>query len=370
MNLMKTTLGVLVLFVLAAASASAQVTLRGKVYDLEGKPFPGVKVIFKSEDTGAVNETSTNDKGEYVQAGLRGGMYTVIFRVNEQDVFTQKLRLPGSGEQTFDVNFKELMAADIEAQKKREAEQKKFEDMKAAFDAGIAALNQAKQLRSQIQNTPASQRGAMQSQLDQLQQTAISNFERAREVAGAKDPNLHLIQAKLGESYEAAGRLEEAIAAYQKAVELKPDEAAYFNNLGNTLAKAGKIEEARAAYQKSAELNPANAANAWMNLGIVLWQNQRYEEALEPLRKSLELNPKNAQAWYVLGASLVSLMEFKQEGDKMIPVLRPGTIEAYQKCIEVEPNGPFAAQAKQALAELEAIGVGINTKINVKKKKG
>jgi tetratricopeptide (TPR) repeat protein len=132
----------------------------------------------------------------------------------------------------------------------------------------------------------------------------------------------------------------------------------------------GKIEEARAAYQKSAELNPAGAANVWMNLGIVLWQNYRYEEAIEPLQKSLELNPRNAQAWYVLGASLVGLIEFKQEGDKSIPILRPGTVEAYQKCIEVDPNGPFAAQARQALAELEAIGVGISTKVNVKKKKG
>ncbi len=370
MNLMRTILGVLVLLVLAAASASAQMTLRGTVYDLEGNPFAGVKVIFRHDDTGATNETTTNEKGEYLQAGLRGGMYTVIFRVNEQDVLTQKLRLPSSGEQTFDVNFKELMAADIEAQKKREAEQKRFEDMKSAFDAGIAALDQAKQLRNQMQNSPAAQRPALQPQLDQLQQTAISNFEQARQVAGSEDPNLHLIQAKLGESYEVAGRIEEAIAAYQKAVALKPDEPAYYNNLGNTLAKAGKIDEARAAYQRSAELNPANAANAWMNLGIVLWQNHRYEEALDPLRKSLEINSKNAQAWYVLGASLVSLMDFKQEGDKMIPVLRPGTIEAYQKCIEVEPNGPFASQAKQALAELEAIGVGIDTKISVKKKKG
>ncbi len=370
MNPWKTTLAILILLILGASSASAQATLRGTVYDLEGKPYQGVKVIIRNNDTGTVHEVTTDAKGEYLQAGLRGGNYTLVFRVNEQDLFTQPLRIGGSGEFKFDANFKELLAPELENIKKREAEQKKFEEMKAAFDAGAAALEQAKQFRNRAVNAPSAERAELQSQQNQLAQSAISSFEQARQTAGENDRNLHLIYAKLGEAYEVAGRFEEAIAAYQKAVELRPEEPSYYNNLGNTLAKVGKIEEARAAYQKSAELNPAGAANVWMNLGIVLWQNYRYEEAIEPLQKSLELNPRNAQAWYVLGASLVGLIEFKQEGDKSIPILRPGTVEAYQKCIEVDPNGPFAAQARQALAELEAIGVGISTKVNVKKKKG
>ncbi len=370
MNLWKATFAILGLWILGAGSASAQATLRGTVYDVEGKPFPGVKVIIRSNDTGAVHEVTTDAKGEYLLAGLRGGNYTLVFRVKEQDLLTQPIRIPGSGEFKFDANFKELLAAELENIKRQEAEREKFETMKAAFDAGTVTLEQAKQLRNRAATAPSAERGELQSQLNQLAQSAISSFEQARQAAGETDRNLHLIYAKLGESYEVAGRYEEAIAAYQKAVELRPTESSYYNNLGNTLAKAGKIDEARLAYQKSAELNPTRAAEAWMNLGIVLWQNYRYEEAIEPLQKSLELNPQNAQAWYVLGASLVGLMQFKQEGDKNIPILRPGTVEAYQKCIEVDPNGPFAAQARQALAELEAIGVGISTRVNVKKKKG
>jgi hypothetical protein len=51
-------------------------------------------------------------------------------------------------------------------------------------------------------------------------------------------------------------------------------------------------------------------------------------------------------------------MEFKTEGDKMTPVIQPGTIEAYQKAIELDPNGPIGAQAKQGLESLQAMGVG------------
>ena len=69
----------------------------------------------------------------------------------------------------------------------------------------------------------------------------------------------------------------------------------------------------------------------------------------------------------MLGAALVYTMDYKQEGDKTIPIIQPGTIEAYQKAIELDPNGPYAAQAKDGLAALQAMGVGIETKRNGKK---
>ena len=48
----------------------------------------------------------------------------------------------------------------------------------------------------------------------------------------------------------------------------------------------------------------------------------------------------------------------------MTPVIQPGTIEAYQKAIELDPNGSIGAQAKQGLESLQAMGVGgISTKV-------
>ncbi len=55
-------------------------------------------------------------------------------------------------------------------------------------------------------------------------------------------------------------------------------------------------------------------------------------------------------------------MEFKQDGDKLVPVMQPGTMEAYQKAIDLDPNGPYGAQAKQGLEALQAMGIGIDTK--------
>src|ERR1700684_1763156 len=150
---------------------------------------------------------------------------------------------------------------------------------------------------------------------------------------------------------------------YQRAISLKADTAANYNNLGNDLAKLGKVDDARAAYQKYVDLNPTDAALAWRNFGTVLYNSNRIKEATEPLQKATTLDPKNATAWLLLGIALVNTMEFKTEGDKITPVIQPGTIEAYQKALDLDPNGPIGAQAKQGLETLQAMGVGIDTRV-------
>jgi tetratricopeptide (TPR) repeat protein len=162
------------------------------------------------------------------------------------------------------------------------------------------------------------------------------------------------------------GRSDDAINAYKQAIELKPT-AAYYNNLGGIYGRAGKIAEAMDAYKKSAELDPPNAAQAYRNGGITLYNVGKMKEAVEPLKKATELDPKSAQAWYLLGAALVGSMDYKQVGSKLEVVVQPGTVEAYQKALELDPNGPYGQQAKQGLEALQQIAPGIDTKTKRKK---
>ena len=141
----------------------------------------------------------------------------------------------------------------------------------------------------------------------------------------------------------------------------KPDPASY-NNLGNSLARTGKVDEALAAYQKAIELDPTNTAVYWRNFAVGLYNSGRIKESLDPLKRATEADPRNAQAWYLMGAALVNTMEFRQEGTNMVAIMQPGTIEAYRKAIELDRGGPYAAQAQQGLEALQAMGVGIPTR--------
>lgn len=364
----------MIVFAWLGPGAAAQFTSRiyGQVLDRDGKPFPDVTVVIQS-DTGQKWELKTDKNGKYSQAGLRGAntVYTTTFKVKDQVIWEDKRLLVSGAEEKVDLNIKEKIGAAAAEQQKKEEEQKnQFETLKSHFDAGVADLTQAKQARTDMGRAPADQRSALQEKIKEFSTAAVNEFQAAEQAAGPADTNRHIVLAKLGEAYEAAGRYEEAVAAYQKAIELKPEEATYHNNMGNALAKLGKIQEAMAAYEKSAALDPTNAANAWRNAGIVLYNANRMKEAIEPLHKALGIDPKSAQAWYLLGAALVNTMGFKQEGDKVIPILQPGTIEAYQKAIELDPNGPYGLQAKQGLEALQQMGVsGIETKMQPRKKK-
>jgi tetratricopeptide (TPR) repeat protein len=364
---------------LASAPRAAGQTgsISGQILDINAKPWVGLTLQATSEQ-GAKETAKTDNDGKYTIPNLRPGIYLVTIAAfpppneKQQAYDVSKVRVESGGEAKADANFKDIMAkqpAAAEQAKKNEEAKTKFEGMKAHFTAGNAILEQEKAAKTELQNAKADQRDAAKQKLTELSDQAAKEYKAAQESAGEKDPNAHLLWAKLGEAYDTAGRNDEAAQAYQQAITVKPDVPGYYNNLGNVLARSGKIDEAKAAYGKSAELDPPNAATAWRNFGISLYNANRLADAIEPLQKSTELDPKNAQAWYLLGASLLMKMTTKKVGDREEVQLAPGTVEAYQKAEDLDPNGPWGAQAKQGLTDLKALGAGIDTKVNVKKKK-
>jgi tetratricopeptide (TPR) repeat protein len=356
------------------AVAQMDSSISGNVLDVSGKPWADMTIDAVS-DQGAKLTTKTDKDGNYAFRNIRSGVYTITIELpapNKPYEFAQVRAQGGQETPKVNVNFKDVVskqgAAAVEQQKKQEEEKAKFTGMKQHFEAGAAFLTQANQAKADLAKAPADQRDALKAQVTDLAGKAVTELEAAKAGAPEKDQNLNLIWARLGDAYDAAGRPDDAANAYKQAVALKPT-AGYYNNLGGILGRAGKIDDAMAAYQKSAELDPANAAQAWRNAGITLYNAGKMKEAVEPLKKATEVDPKNAQAWYLLGASLVGAMEYKKVGDKMEVVVQPGTVEAYQKAVELDPNGPYGQQAKQGLDALAQMAPGIDTKTKVGKKK-
>lgn len=363
----------LVSFFAPHAAAQSDGGINGKILDVNGKPWAEMTVQAVS-DQGAKSETKTDKDGSYAFHNLRAGVYTVsVILPAPNKPFEMPTRVQAGQSSDVSVNFKDIVSkqgSEYQEQVKKQAEEKqKFEGMKEHFTAGMALLDQVKIAKADLTKAPADQRDAAKQKLADLSGQAITEFQAAQKTAPEKDPNMHVLWARLGEAYDLAGRNDDAVQAYQQAVTAKPDNPSYYNNLGNALAHAGKIDDARAAYTKSAELDPPNAAGAWRNFGISLYNANRLGDAVEPFQKSAELDPKNAQTWYLLGASLVYKMTSKKVGDKEIVQFAPGTIEAYQKAVELDPNGTWGIQAKQGLEQLQLMAPGIDIRVNVKKKK-
>ena len=352
------------------AAAQLDGVITGQILDVTGKPWVGIGIQGVS-DQGVKVDTKTDEGGNFSFHNIRNGVYTLFVQLPAPNKpYEVKVQVHGSDTPKVALNFKDIVANQgkefAEQQKKQEEEKSKFQNMKAHFDAGIGFLNQVGQTKADLAKAPADQRDALKAQVKDLSDKAVTELEAAKAGAPEKDQNLNLIWARLGDAYDAAGRSDDAANAYKQAIELKPT-AAYYNNLGGILGRAGKIDEAMAAYQKSAELDPTNAAQAYRNGGITLYNVGKLKEAVEPLKKATELDPKSAQAWYLLGAALVGSMEYKQVAGKYEVIVQPGTVEAYQKAIDLDPNGVYGQQAKQGLEALQQMAPGIDTKLRKKK---
>jgi len=145
----------------------------------------------------------------------------------------------------------------------------------------------------------------------------------------------------------------------------KPDDpktlAAYYNNLGQAEARTGKTEDAIKSYDKAAQLNPTGAAQYYYNEGAVLTNSGKNDEAIAAFDKSIAADPSKADAYYQKGVNLIAKASTDKTG-KVVPA--PGTEEALNKYLELQPNGPYADGAKSML---QYIGSSIETSFGKKK---
>jgi protein O-mannosyl-transferase len=134
----------------------------------------------------------------------------------------------------------------------------------------------------------------------------------------------YMAHNNLGHDLLQRGKTDEAIAHFQKMLEIKPGNPEACNNLGNALLQKGQPDEAMAYFQKALEARP-DYAEAHYNLGNALLQKGRVEEAIVQYQTTLQINPGDAKAQVNLGNALV------QKGS-----VDEGIVH-YQKALQIDP---------------------------------
>ena len=97
-----------------------------------------------------------------------------------------------------------------------------------------------------------------------------------------------------------AGKYDEAIGYYKKAIGINQDFAAAHANLGVTYMNKGNLNEAVVTLKKALNLDPQNAGT-YYNLGLVSDKMGKTDEAIGAYEKSIAINPGFASAYHNLG---------------------------------------------------------------------
>src|SRR6266699_1575354 len=319
-----------------AAFAQATGTVKGVAKDMQGNPIAGATVEWYNTDNGRKYTLKTNKKGEYFSLGIEPGKYKVTLLQDGKQLDSVNGYGVKVDENTLDFD-----------EKQSQTEAAKQTIQAQDFDSAINTLNQATQV----------------------------------------DASRDLLWARLGDAYvgsapkqtdpaEKTRRYTEAVSDYQKAVDIKqkavdaepqkkPDDlralASYYNNLAQAESKIGKVEEAVKAYDQAAQLYPAGAAQFYYNQGAVLTNAGKADQAIASFDKAIAADPNKAEAYYQKGVNLIA-KETTDKNGKVIPA--PGTEEALNKYLELQPNGPFAEAAKGLL---QSIGATVETSYGKKK---
>lgn len=319
----------------------------GNVKAVDGKPLPNAVIKIERQDIKGSYKTKTDKKGHYFYGGLPLGVYNVTVEVEGTDRITKPARTTVG--QSVDVSF-DLATAGQGAQadesgraltaKEREEIDKKAKEQAAAM-AKNKALNDA---------FNAGKQAATTNNWD----AAIDNFQKAGEV----DPNQSVVWGNLADALMSRAKtksgadqqadLQKSGEAYQKAIALKADDAAFHNNYALVLAQQKKVDEAQAEITKSAQLDPTNAGKYYFNLGALYVNSGNSDPAAAAFKKAIELDPNYADAYYQYGLSLMGKATLN--GDKMSAPA--GTEEAFQKYLQLKPTGPDAEAAKAMLQQL------------------
>lgn len=165
-------------------------------------------------------------------------------------------------------------------------------------------------------------------------------------IGSMKPENLSALYTFRGLNYTDQGSYDQAIADFQKAIELNARYADAYDALGTAYKRKNDYDKAIANYNKAVEIDP-NFAKAYTNRGLAYFYKGDYAKALADHNKAIELDPKMSAAYNNRAA--VYDAQNKPELE----------IADYKKAVELDPQND-AAKANLEIAT-SVLGDGTNS---------
>ena len=336
------------------AGAGGSGKIHGQVIDPTGSPMVGGGAIslyeggMTSPNQEAKYTFPVDADGNYKGDNVAAGTYTIAFRKPDtpkdkvvDQIDNVKIVAGTDTEQNDDLSRPDYV-------KTLTPEQRKALEETKAKNATILKEN------SQIKNLNGDLAKARQDDKEKNYADAAALMQKD----AAIKPDAAVLWVELGLAQRGLKQWSDAETSLQKGLALdqggkKPDpnmDGAAEDALGEAFASDGKIPESQAAYDAAAKVNPSGAGMYYQNETIVMGRIGQADATVAAADKAIAADPKRPIPYYLKGQALIGKATLDTKTGKIDAP--PGCQEAYQKYLELDPTGPFAADAKQVLTEM------------------
>lgn len=369
--------------VLAQAPAATG-KIHGHVVNPTGAPQGNGNVTAAPEgkNTGTVFQVDQN--GEFT-GELPVGTYTLIFRQPEtpQDkqvdhIDNVKVVAGQTTEQDIDMSREAYIKSlppeqqkQLEEMRKHNADALKTNEVIKHLNADLKTVAQdihdadAARATATQELGASANRQAVDAKENEVKTAKFTEVEQLMQKDTQAKPDASILWARLGQAEVGLKKYDDAVTAYKKALEIesaskKPSpevQGLAQSGLGEAYARQGKVQEASDAFDAAVKINPAQAPFYLKNQAVIFFQQGNAAAQVAAADKAIAASPNPndpnmALLYYLKGQGLVgnATMGADPKNPKVQRiVLPPGCAEAYEKYLELAPNGPYAADAKGIL---------------------
>jgi tetratricopeptide (TPR) repeat protein len=312
--------------------------------------------------------------GDYTGEGAPG-TYTVIFR--QPDTPADKMvdsvdgvKIVAGQDVVQDIDMSRAAFID-----KLPAEQKKqLEDLKKHNSEAMKANEVIKNLNADLRVVtqdikdadaahatalstlgPSAAKADLEAKETEIKTAKYTEVETLMLKDSAAKPDASILWAQLGQAQAGLKKYDEATVTFKKTLDLenaskKPNPAIQGlaqSGLGEIYARTGKIQEASDSYDAAAKINPTQAGFYLKNEAVIFFQTNQADAQVAAAEKAILVTPDQAMLYYLKGNGLVQKTTMDDKTHKL--VAPPGCMEAYQKYLQLAPDGPYAGEVKGIL---------------------
>ena len=347
----------------------APASVHGHVQNAAGQPIVKGDVKFTTDKSGDAKTRKypfsfpLDANGNYKGTGLPPGDYLAVTYSEDKSIdFIDSVKLAAGDDKQvdFDMTRKEYI------DKMTPEEKKALEDFKKQNAAAVAANSKIANLNNLLtQARVDTKAGNFAAAITAMKQATTTKPDEAILWIALGDAQLGSADGAAKADSKAAGKpatdpaivqeYTDAMESYKKGIDLnaaskKPNPetaAAAYNNMGQAYAKMGKVAEASEAYEGAVKAAPTQAGMYYYNEAATLYNAGKTDEAAAAAQKSIAADPTKADAYYIKGQALIPMATVDPKTQKI--VAPPGCEDAYQKYLELAPDGAHAQEVKDVL---------------------